>query len=68
MRSEYDFSGAVKNPHKTGAQQITIHMDAATADFFRSQAKRSGIPWQTLINLYLSDCAANKRQLEISWK
>ena len=68
MRSEYDFTGAVKNPHTTGAQQITINMDADTADYFRSQANRSGIPRQTLVNLYLSDCAANKRQLEISWK
>ena len=69
MLDEYDFSKAVKNPYvRKGGHRITINMDAATADYFRNQANQSGIPYQTLINLYLADCAANKRQVEISWK
>ncbi|MEG0617638.1 MAG: BrnA antitoxin family protein, partial [Oscillospiraceae bacterium] len=49
-------------------KQITINIDAKTIDFFRKQSTSSGIPYQTLINLYLSDCASQKRQIDISWR
>lgn len=39
-----------------------------TISFFKAQSDDSGIPYQTLINLYLSDCAKQKKQLELSWK
>lgn len=66
MRDEYDFSGARKNPYtKKLKKQITINLDAEVVEYFKMQAAASGIPYQTLINFYLSDCAANKRQL--SW-
>ena len=29
---------------------------------------RSGIPYQTLISLYLRDCAAKERKLDMKWK
>lgn len=69
MREEYDFSGARKNPYaKALKRQITINIDSATIDYFKAQAAASGIPYQSLINLYLRDCASNKRQLQISWR
>ncbi len=69
MREEYDFTGAVKNPYaKKLKKQITINIDSDTVDFFRRQAADSGIPYQTLINLYLTDCAAQNRKLSISWQ
>ncbi|MFI3228085.1 MAG: BrnA antitoxin family protein [Clostridia bacterium] len=69
MRAEYDFSNAKKNPYtKTLKKQITINLDVNTIDFFKTQSSNSGIPYQTLINLYLSDCASNNRQLDVSWK
>lgn len=69
MRKEYDFSNARKNPYaKDLKRQITINIDGATIDYFKSQAKSSGIPYQTLINLYLRDCATNSRQLHMSWQ
>lgn len=68
MKSEYDFSKAHKNPYASKLKkQITINIDTDTIDYFKSQAAFSGIPYQTLINLYLSDCAEQKKQLQISW-
>ncbi|MCH5249416.1 MAG: BrnA antitoxin family protein [Lachnospiraceae bacterium] len=69
MREEYDFSNARRNPYvKKAKKQITINLDSDTIDYFKAQAERSGIPYQTLINLYLSDCATKKRELRMSWK
>ena len=48
-------------------KQITINIDAETIDYFKSMSSVTGIPYQTLINLYLADCAAQKRQLSLSW-
>ena len=69
MKTEYDFTNAKKNPY-TGKlkQQITINIDTDTIAYFKAMSERSGIPYQTLINLYLSDCAANKKQLSIAWQ
>ncbi|MBR2412997.1 MAG: BrnA antitoxin family protein [Clostridia bacterium] len=68
MREEYDFSNAKKNPYaKKLKKQITINIDSDTIDYFKDQSDRSGIPYQTLINLYLSDCAVNNRQLQLHW-
>ncbi len=69
MKEEYDFSKAVKNPYASKLKkQITINIDVDTIDFFKRQASISGIPYQTLINLYLSDCMKNNRQLHTSWQ
>ena len=69
MQEEYDFSNAEKNPYaKRMKKQITINIDSDTIDYFKSMAVSSGIPYQTLINLYLTDCAAQKRQLAVSWQ
>jgi len=69
MRDEYDFSNARKNPYvKKLKKQITINIDNDTIDYFKEQADHTGIPYQSLINLYLADCAANRKQLQISWR
>ena len=68
MLNEYDFSNARPNPYaKKLKKQITINIDADTVDFFKAQAASSGIPYQTLINLYLADCAENDRHLTLKW-
>lgn len=68
MKSEYDFSNARKNPYTSKLKkQITINIDNKTIDYFRSMSETSGIPYQTLINLYLTDCAKNNKQLNLSW-
>lgn len=69
MREEYNFTNAKRNPYiKKEKQQITINLDREVIDYFRNQSSTSGIPYQTLINLYLSDCVTNKRQLQMSWE
>lgn len=69
MRKEYNFTNARKNPYtKNLKKQITINIDVDTIDFFKEQSECSGIPYQMLINLYLPDCASQKKQLDISWK
>ena len=68
MREEYDFKNARKNPDiQKEKRQITINLNADVVDYFKKQAEHSGIPYQTLINLYLTDCMANKRELQLSW-
>lgn len=68
MLNEYDFSTAKKNPYaKKLKKQITINIDGSTIDYFKTMADSVGIPYQTLINLYLRDCATNHRQLQMSW-
>lgn len=68
MKEEYDFSKAHKNPYAEKLKkQITINIDSDTIDYFKAQSKSSGIPYQTLINLYLSDCSEKKKKLQINW-
>ena len=57
-----------KNPYaKKLKKQITINIDSSIIDYFKEQAQASGIPYQTLINLYLTDCVKNKKKINISW-
>lgn len=68
MREEYDFSNARKNPYaKKLKKQVTINIDAATVDYFKTLSTETNIPYQTLTNLYLSDCAAQKKRPLLSW-
>ena len=68
MRDEYDFSDARPNPFaKRLRKQITIRLDVDTVDYFKQQAEVTGIPYQKLINLYLTECAENKKTLKMTW-
>ena len=69
MRKRYDFSKARPNPYaKLLKRSVTIRLDAATVDYFKALARDSEIPYQTLINLYLRDCAASGRRLDLKWR
>ena len=68
MKDEYDFSKGVKNPYiKSAQKQITINLDEGTVAYFKRLAEETGIPYQTLINLYLSDCAKKQLKPEMVW-
>ena len=70
MRKEYNIEelNPRKNPYASRLKkQITINIDGDTIDYFKEQSSKSGLPYQTLINLYLSDCASQKRTLNMSW-
>ena len=71
MRDHYDFSKmkGKKNPStKYLKQPVTMRLDRESIEYFKSLSEESGIPYQTLINLYLRDCAMNKRKLDMQWK
>ncbi len=69
MRKNYDFSNAVRNPYaKRLKQQLTIRLDEGTLDYFKELAEETGIPYQTLINLFLRDCAQAKKRPSMKWK
>lgn len=69
MKKDYDFSKARENPYaKRLKKRVTIRLDEVTIAYFKQLAQESGIPYQTLINLYLRDCAANNRRLRMAWK
>ena len=68
MRTEYDFSNARRNPYADKLKrQITINLNQSTIDYFKSLASETGVPYQTLINLYLTDCAEKKLKPELNW-
>ena len=69
MRDNYDFSNSIKNPYSQKLKkQITIRIDEDTIEYFKNMAEDKGIPYQSLINLYLRDCANTHRELQVSWK
>ena len=69
MREEYDFSAAKKNPYAAKLKkQITFRLDEESITYFKSISEEVGIPYQSLINLYLRDCAATHRKLNLKWK
>jgi uncharacterized protein (DUF4415 family) len=69
MRKEYDFSAAKKNPYASQLKkQITIRLDEESITYFKAISEDVGVPYQSLINLYLRDCAASHRKLNLNWK
>jgi uncharacterized protein (DUF4415 family) len=69
MRKEYDFSKTKKNPYASQLKRpITIRLDEDSVTYFKTISEEVGIPYQSLINLYLRDCAASHKKLNLSWK
>lgn len=68
MRRQYDFSKARRNPYaRRLKQQITIRLDPGTIAYFKDLARETGIPYQTLMNLYLRECAMSRKRLSVAW-
>jgi len=69
MKKRYDFSKARPNPYaKRLKKAVTIRLDQDALEYFQRLAEETGIPYQTLINLYLRDCATSKKKLRLLWK
>ncbi|RIK92226.1 MAG: antitoxin [Proteobacteria bacterium] len=69
MRKRYDFSKARPNPYaKRLKKQITIRLDEDTLEYFKKLAEDAEIPYQTLINLYLRECARTRKRPAMKWK
>lgn len=69
MREEYDIENLNprKNPYaKKMKQQVTMNMNTSTVEYFKAMSAESGIPYQTLINLYLDECVKEKKTLKFA--
>ncbi len=71
MKDEYDLSTmkSRKNPYaKALKKQVTIRLENEVIDYFKDMADHAGIPYQSLINLYLKDCVTSQRTLKLAWE
>ena len=71
MRDEYDIKNLNPRPNPYAdklKKQITIRLNASTIDYFKQQAEETGISYQNLINMYLTDCAVHEKKLEYTIK
>ena len=71
MKTEYDFSKmkSRKNPYAPKLKKpVTIRMGEDVIEYFKEMAEETGIPYQSLINLYLRDCVAWHREIDLSWQ
>lgn len=70
MKEEYDFSKMKSRPNPYASKlkrQVTIRMADDVLNYFKQLSEETGIPYQTLINLYLRDCMAHGRKPDLSW-
>jgi predicted DNA binding CopG/RHH family protein len=68
MKKEYDFSDSVRNPYaKHMKKQVSLRLNKETIAYFKAMASETGIPYQNLINLYLTECAHSGKKLTLKW-
>ena len=70
MKKEYDLAKMKSRPNpyaKRLKKQITLRIRPDVIDYFKDMAEEKGIPYQSLINLYLQDCMASRRKLTMKW-
>ncbi len=70
MKKEYDLSKmeARKNPYASKLKKsVTMRLSEDIIGYFKEMSMESGVPYQSLINLYLRDCVLNHRKVNISW-
>ena len=70
MKAEYDLSKlkSRKNPYASRLKRpVTMRLSEDVVEYFKGMAQDAGVPYQSLINLYLRDCLAHKRRVQIKW-
>ncbi len=70
MKKEYDLSAmkSRKNPYASKLKKpVTMRLSEDVIEYFKNMAEESGVPYQSLINLYLRDCVAHHRKVDITW-
>lgn len=71
MKPEYDLSTMQSraNPYAAKLKKsVTMQLSEDVIGYFKQMAEEAGVPYQSLINLYLRDCVANHRKIDISWR
>ena len=70
MKNEYDFSKMRSRRNQYASmlkKPVTMRLSEDVIDYFKGMATEAGVPYQSLINLYLRDCLAHNRRIEIRW-
>ncbi len=70
MKDEYDLSKlkSRRNPYASKLKKpVTMRLSPDVVQYFKSMADEAGVPYQSLINLYLRDCLAQNRKVQINW-
>ena len=70
MKAEYDLSKMKSRPNPYASKlkkSVTMRLSGDVVQYFKSMATEAGVPYQSLINLYLRDCLAQNRKVEIKW-
>ena len=70
MKKEFDFSKMKvrRNPYVSKLKKpVTVRLSEDVIRYFKTMAEEAGVPYQSLINLYLRDCVAAHRKLDMSW-
>ena len=66
MRAEYDFSNAVKNPYvKPRKTAVTIRLDPATVEYFKSLASEVSLPYQFVFDRLRQTQGKTEYQMEL---
>ena len=71
MKTEYDLSKmkSRKNPYAAKLKKyVTMRLSEDVIGYFKQMADEKGVPYQSLINLYLRDCVSSHRKIDISWQ
>ncbi len=64
MREEYDFSSSRQNPYTERLRKpVTMNIDIANIDYFKAESARTGVPYQVIINMYLTECREQGKHL-----
>lgn len=70
MKAEYDLSRmkSRRNPYASKLKKpVTMRLSEDVVAYFKEMAEDAGVPYQSLINLYLRDCVMQHRQVQIAW-
>ena len=71
MKKNYDFKKMKWKPNpyvKLLKKPVTMRLDEDVIRYFRTLSEKEGIPYQTLMNLFLRFCKEEGLQLETNWK
>lgn len=70
MKAEYDLSKmkSRRNPYAAKLKKpVSMRLSEDVVTYFKEMASEAGVPYQSLINLYLRDCVLKHRKIEINW-
>ena len=70
MKAVYDLSKMKSRPNPYAAKlkkPVSMRLSEDVVEYFKGMANEAGVPYQSLINLYLRDCVMKHRKVQIAW-